>query len=129
VICVYEAIPLTYIHNVIDRNANRELLAEDDWRWLKKTAVQANRLEVTSSGLRLANQEPAEQISLTPQGRVKLLSRERELPSDRCLVSFDVFQGVLPRRLKLPPPQKAFLTEVAISSRLELLDKEKDAYR
>ena len=35
VVCVYEAIPLTYIHNVIDRHAGKELLAEDDWPWLK----------------------------------------------------------------------------------------------
>jgi hypothetical protein len=35
VVCVYEAIPLTYSHNVIDRNSNRELLVEHDWEWLK----------------------------------------------------------------------------------------------
>ena len=41
-----------------------------------------------------------------------------------------ICQGVPPRRLKLPPPhtlddeEKAFLTEVAVSSRLEVLDKQ-----
>ena len=50
VICVYESIPLTYIHNVIGRHADKEILAEDDWPWLK-SVVQANRLDVTSSGL------------------------------------------------------------------------------
>ena len=49
VVCVYEARPLTYIHNVIDRHADKELLADDDWTWLKSD-VQANKLEVTSAG-------------------------------------------------------------------------------
>ena len=104
-------------------------MAEHDWEWLN-TAVQANKLEVTSSSLWLTNREPTERISLTPHGRVKLLSRERDLPSDRGVVPFDVFQGVPPRRLKLPAPatvdeeDKAFFTEVAISSRLELLDQQ-----
>ena len=49
VICVYETIPLYYARNVIDRPADKELFADDDWYWLK-AAVQANRLDVTSSG-------------------------------------------------------------------------------
>jgi len=49
VICVYEIIPLCYVHNVIDRPADRELHADNDWYWLK-AAIQANRLDVTSSG-------------------------------------------------------------------------------
>ena len=89
VICVYAAIPLTYIHNVIGRHADKELLTDDDWPRLK-SAAQANRLEVTSSGLWLTPQESVVQISLTPQGRAKLLSRERETPSDRGVVPFDV---------------------------------------
>jgi len=77
VICVYEAIPLTYIHNVIDRLADKELVADDDWHWVK-SAVQSNKLEVTSAGFWQAPQESSTQIALTPQGRVQLLSRERE---------------------------------------------------
>ena len=105
-------------------------MAEYDWEWLK-SVVQANRLEVTSNGLWLA-QEPEHQISLTPQGRVQLLSRERELPSDRGIVPFDVFQGVPQRRLRLLPlhsvgeEEQASLTEVAISSQLALLDKQQE---
>jgi len=49
VVCVYETIPLYYVHNVIDRPVDKELLADDDWYWLK-AAVQANILDVTSSG-------------------------------------------------------------------------------
>ena len=71
VVCVYEAILLTYIHNVIDRNSNRELLAEHDWEWLK-AAVQANRLEMTSTGRWLANEESAEQISFDASGQSKI---------------------------------------------------------
>ena len=41
VICVYETIPLYYVHNVIERHADKELFADDDWHWLK-SAVQAN---------------------------------------------------------------------------------------
>ena len=50
VICVYETIPLYYAHNAIDRYADNELVANDDWHWLK-SVVQANKLEVTSAGL------------------------------------------------------------------------------
>ena len=91
--------------------------------------MQANKLEVTSNGLWVV-QEPAHEISLTPQGRVQVLSRERESPSDRGIVPFDVFQGVPQPRLRLPPPhsvdeeEKAFLTKVAVSAQLELLDKQ-----
>ncbi len=38
-LCVYEAIPLTYIHNVIDQHADKELLAYDDWQWLKSVVL------------------------------------------------------------------------------------------
>ena len=49
VICVYEIIPLCYVHNVIDRPADKELRADYDWYWLT-TAAQSNILDVTSSG-------------------------------------------------------------------------------
>ena len=56
--------------------------------------------------------------------------------SEICLLIEDLyhvmsFQRVPPRRLKLPPShtvddeEKAFLTEVAVSSRLELLDDQR----
>jgi len=70
VICVYESISLVYMHSVIDRNANKELLAEHDGEWLK-TAAQENRLQVTSNGRWLTKQEASELITLTPQGRVQ----------------------------------------------------------
>ena len=35
VICAYDAIPLFYVHNVIDRHVDKELLADDYWPWLK----------------------------------------------------------------------------------------------
>jgi hypothetical protein len=47
---VYETIPLYYVHNVIDRHADQELFADDDWHWLK-SAVQVKKLDVTSAGL------------------------------------------------------------------------------
>ena len=49
VIFVYDSVYLVYIHNVIDRNTNRELHSEHDWTWLN-TAVQDNILQVTSNG-------------------------------------------------------------------------------
>ena len=77
----------------------KEFLADDDWHWLK-SAVQANKLEVTSAGLWPTPQESSAQIALTPQGRVKLLSRERETPSDRGVVQFDFFcQGAAQQNL------------------------------
>ena len=69
-----------------------------------KTAVQANRLQVTSNGRWLTNQEASERITLIPQGRVQLISRERASPADRGIVPFDVFQGVLCRQLALLAP-------------------------
>ena len=66
VICVYESVSLVYIHNVIDRTASRELHSGHDWEWLK-TAVQENRLQVTSNGQWIPNQEAVERITLTPQ--------------------------------------------------------------
>ena len=65
VICVYEAIPLYYIHNVIDRHADKELFADDDWHWLK-SAVQANKLELTSAGLWQDPHVSTTQVALTP---------------------------------------------------------------
>ena len=78
-------------------------MVEYDWPWLK-SVVQANMLEVTSGGLWMTCQESVVQISLTRQGRVKFLSRERETPSDRGVVPFDVCHGAPQRRLSLPPP-------------------------
>ena len=92
VICVYEAVPLYYIHNVIDRHADKQVLADDDWHWLK-SVVQTNNKEVTSAGSWQYPQESMTQIALTPQGNVRLLSRERETPSDRGVVQFDIFKG------------------------------------
>ena len=118
---------MVYIHNVIDRNANEELLAEYDWEWLKR-AVQANKLQVTSDGRWLANQDACEQITLTPQGRVRLISRGRAPPADRGAVPCDVLQGVPARQLDLLAPatvndeEKAVLTEVAVSTKKERQD-------
>ena len=129
VVCVYEAICLIYVHNVIDRNANKELLAEYGWGWLK-TTVQANKLQVTSDGRWLADQDASEQIALTPQGRVRLISRERASPADRCCTF--VFQGVPARQLAILAPaivddeEKAFLTEVVGSANKELQDEEEE---
>ena len=56
------------------------------------------------------------QIALTPQGNVRLLSRERGTPAERGAVQLDIFQGAPQRQLSLPPPhsvdeeEKAFLT-------------------
>ena len=49
VVCVYEAVPLTYMYSVIDRTYNKELFVEYDWFWLEQS-VQANKLQVTSDG-------------------------------------------------------------------------------
>ena len=68
----------------------KELLVDDDWHWLK-SVVQTNKLEVASAGLWQTPQASSTQIALTPQGNVRLLSRERETPSDRGVVQFDVF--------------------------------------
>ena len=82
---------------------------------------------MTSAGLWLTPPESSAQIALTPQGRVKRLSRERETPSDRGV------EGAPPRRLSLPPPhsvdeeEKAFLTEVEASSQLDLLHQQQKA--
>ena len=79
----------------------RSFLADDDWHWFK-SVVQANESSV--------------QIALTPQGNVRLLSRERGTPSDRGVVQLDMFQGTPQRRLSLTQPhsvdeeEKAFLT-------------------
>ena len=80
---------MNYVHNVIDRLADKELLADYDWHWLK-SVVQANKLEATSAGLWPTPQESSVQIALTPQGNVRLLSRERETPSDRGVVQLDI---------------------------------------
>ncbi len=85
-ICAYEIIPLRYVHNVIDRPADKELLADCDWYWLK-AAVQPNILDVTSSGEWQDPKKSPVTISLTPQGNVRLLSRERGTPAQRGIVS------------------------------------------
>ena len=103
VICANETIPLYYVHNVIDRHADKYLFADDDWHWLK-SAVQANKLDVTSASLWQYPKESSVQIALTHQGHVRLLSRERGTPSDRGVVQLDNFQGTPQRRLSLPPP-------------------------
>ena len=88
---------------------------------------------MTSAGLWQDPRVSATQIALTPQGNVRLLSRERETPSDRGVVQFDICQGAPQRRLSLPPPhsvdeeEKAFLTGVEVSSQLELLDQLQEA--
>ena len=66
VICVYETIPLYYVHNVIDRRADKELSADDDWHWLK-SAAQANKLDVTSAGLWQDPNKSSVQTDLTPR--------------------------------------------------------------
>ena len=72
------------------------------------------------------------QISLTPQGNVRLLSRQRGTPAERGIVQLDIFQGTAQRRLSLPPhhsvdeEEKAFLTEVEVSTQLELLDQRQE---
>ena len=72
------------------------------------------------------------EISLTPQGNVRLLSRERGTPAERGIVQLDIFQGTPQRRLSLPPPhsvdeeERAFLTEVEVSVQLELLDQKQE---
>ena len=71
VICVYQAIPLTYIYNVIDRTYNNELLAEYDWDWLKRT-VQDSNLQVTSDGRWLADPDEAGKITLTHTWRCEV---------------------------------------------------------
>ena len=38
VVCVYETVPLNYSYNAIDRTYNKELHAEHDWEWLKKSS-------------------------------------------------------------------------------------------
>ena len=120
-ICVYESVSLVYIHNVIDRNANRELHSAHDWKLLK-AAVEENRLQVTSNGQWIPNQEVALRITLTPQGRAQLLSRELASPSDRGMYLFDVFLSIPRRQLALHAPatvneeDKAFLTEVVVSA-------------
>ena len=97
-----------------------------------KAAVQANRLDVTSSGEWQDPQKSPVEISLTPQGNVRLLSRERGTPAERGIVPLDIFQGTPQRRLSLPPPhsvdeeEKAFLKEVEVSAQLELLDEHKE---
>jgi hypothetical protein len=130
--CVYETIPLYYVLNVIDRHADKELFADDDWHWLK-SAVQANKLDVTSAGLWHDPKEPSVQLALAPQGNVRLLSRERGTPAERGIVPLDIFQGTPQRRLSLPPPhsvdeeEKACLKEVEVSARLEFLDEQQEA--
>ena len=63
------------------------------------------------------------QITRTPLGTVRLISRERLSPAD--LVIFDVFQGVPAVVLALPAPatvdieERACLTAVAISAMQE----------
>ena len=59
-VCVYEAMSFIYSHKVIEGYANKKLLAEYDWEWLK-TAVQANKLQVTSNGRWLSNQQASGQ--------------------------------------------------------------------
>ena len=67
-----------------------------------------------------------EQITLTPHGTVRLISRERLSPADRGIVPFDVFQGAPARVLALLAPatvdseERAFSTEVALSAMQEL---------
>ena len=56
----------------------RSLFADDDWHWLK-SAVQANKLDVTSAGLWQDPEESSVQIALAPQGNVRL-SRVSEVP-------------------------------------------------
>ncbi len=81
-----------------------------------------NRLQVTINGQWLSNKEAAERITLTPQGRVQLLSRERASATYRGIVPFDVFLGVLGRQLALlasatvTEEEKPFLTEVVVSA-------------
>ena len=73
VICVYETIPLYYVHTVIDRLADKDLFADDDWHWLK-SAVQANKLDVTGAGLWQDPKESSVQLALTPQGNQTFLA-------------------------------------------------------
>ena len=90
--CVYATIPLYYVHNVIDRHADKELFADDDWHWLK-SAVQANKLDVTNAALWQDPKESSVQIALTPKGNVRLLSRERGTPVERGVVQLDISSG------------------------------------
>ena len=86
-------------------------------------------MQVTSDGRCLADPAATEQITLTPHGTVRLISRERLSPADRGIVLFDVFHGVPARVLALPTPaavdneERVFLTEVAISAMQELQDE------
>ena len=87
---------------------------------------------MTSSGEWQDPKKTPVEISLTPQGNVRLLSRERDTPAERGIVQLDIFQGTPQRRLSLPPPHsvdeegKAFLKEVEVSAQLELLDEQKE---
>ena len=65
--------PFLYVHNVIQRHADKELFADDDWHWLK-SVVQANKLDVASAGLWQDPKESSVQLALTPQGNVRLLA-------------------------------------------------------
>ena len=86
-------------------------------------------MQVTSDGRWLAEHDATEQITLTPHGSVRLVSRERASPADRGIVPFDVFQGVPAHQLALPAQatadneERAFLIEVAICAMQELQDE------
>ena len=73
-ICVCETIPLYYVHNVIGRHADKELFADYDWHWLK-SAAQANKLDVPSSGKWQDPKESSMQIALTPQQALRYASQ------------------------------------------------------
>ena len=80
----------------------------------------------------LPKQAPVELIHLTPQGRVRLPSRERASPADRGIVPLHVFLGVPGKQLALLAPavvteeEKAFLTEVAVSDEKEWQEAEEE---
>ena len=77
----------------------------------------------------MADLAATEQITLTPHGTVRLISRERLSPADRGTLPYDVCQGVPARVLALPAPatvdneERAFLTEVALLAMQELQDE------
>ena len=55
-------------NNVIGRHADKELFADDDWHWLK-SAVQANKFNVTSAGLWQDPKESPVQIAFIDSSR------------------------------------------------------------
>ena len=75
---VYEEVPRFYISFVVDNSHGVELHAEYLDYWILR-AVQNDRLEVTSAGIWI-DLDSDTQITLTPCGYVRLVSRDRLSP-------------------------------------------------